>query len=1011
MAADLVLPMRHPNGTAKRTPVSSRRMSFTLFVAVLLGLLCLPLFADPVRHDGARARNGILDVQGARLAQSITLRGQWRLFWGLGAGAPTLLLDVPGPWAGKRVPGHAPLPAGGLARYSLIVHGLPAGEYSLYVPQLWAASRLSINGRIAATHGQLGARPSESVYSVRAYQMDFLGDGSDVRVDLDLSTFHHRDNGLEEAPVLGPAEAMHRWNTMALAKNMLILTTLFVLALYGLIIHLFRRDDFASLFFSLSCLSMLPILAIFSHDNLLLVFFPELNFRQMAMVQYLAGVPALGFMLAYVHALFPRESPRTLFWTVEVGFVVLFIVLLMIGINGDILQVSKFSQMAEIFRQFSLLYIVGLALAASLRGRDGALVFLMGVGTLCSAISIKALVSNGVISSEDFSFDPASFGAMALLLSQVVILAERWSVAVISARQLNDDLGQLLEVNTAITSEMQLVLLLRKIVQAASKIIDADRSSLFMHDARTNELWSLVAEGVTETQIRFPVTQGLAGYAFTSGELLNIRDAYADGRFHRGVDLETGYQTQSMLVVPITARDGRRLGVLQALNRRDGRSFNESDTARIRAFAAQAAVAIDNATLFAEVATERNYNENILRSMSSGVITLDPEARIVKLNSAAAEILGVDLDSLEGANARQLLLERNPQLIAEIDLVAANCTSKLLFDVSLATVNDRAVSVNLSIVPLIGDTGPSGILILIEDITEDKRLQSTMRRFMSQEVVDQVLGREGELLFGSACDASVLFADIRNFTTLSEKLDPRQTVEMLNEIFSELVDAVGENAGLLDKFIGDAVMATFGAPLPTGRDPANAAQCAIRMLDAVDRLGLARASTGPGPLRLGVGIASGNVVAGTIGSPKRMEYTVIGDSVNLAARLQDLTKSYRVAVIVCEATAAALPATIRTRELDMIRVRGRAKPERIFELLSQKSPCEDRDKAIKCYSEGRAAMSEGDWAGALASFERSVAHNPEDGPSVIMLERARALFANPPNDWDYTWPPPKLRTV
>ena len=142
-----------------------------------------------------------------------------------------------------------------------------------------------------------------------------------------------------------------------------------------------------------------------------------------------------------------------------------------------------------------------------------------------------------------------------------------------------------------------------------------------------------------------------------------------------------------------------------------------------------------------------------------------------------------------------------------------------------------------------------------------------------------------------------------------------------------------------------------------------------------------------------------------------MEYTVIGDSVNLAARLQDLTKSYRVAVIVCEATAAALPATIRTRELDMIRVRGRAKPERIFELLSQKSPCEDRDKAIKCYSEGRAAMSEGDWAGALASFERSVAHNPEDGPSVIMLERARALFANPPNDWDYTWPPPKLRTV
>src|SRR6185437_3126423 len=212
-------------------------------------------------------------------------------------------------------------------------------------------------------------------------------------------------------------------------------------------------------------------------------------------------------------------------------------------------------------------------------------------------------------------------------------------------------------------------------------------------------------------------------------------------------------------------------------------------------------------------------------------------------------------------------------------------------------------------------------LIIVEDISEAKRVQGAMRRFVTQEVVDRIVGREDELLFGAACEASVLFADIRNFTTLAERLNPRDTVDMLNEIFTELFEAVASNQGVLDKFIGDAVMAVYGAPLSSGRDPANAVESAVTMIGMIRTINEKARARGLAEVRLGVGVASGEVVAGTIGSPKRMDYTVIGDSVNLASRLEGITKMYKVSIVVCEHTARSVKAVQALRELDVIKVR------------------------------------------------------------------------------------------
>jgi adenylate cyclase len=470
------------------------------------------------------------------------------------------------------------------------------------------------------------------------------------------------------------------------------------------------------------------------------------------------------------------------------------------------------------------------------------------------------------------------------------------------------------------------------------------------------------------------------------------------------LDQLTGYRTRSILSVPITTRDGRRLGVMQALNHRGGRGFDEEDTARMTAFAAQAAVAIDNATLFSEVVSARNYSESILGSMSSGVITLDRDGHVAKLNEAACTILGASAADVEGADARDFLAERNPWLLAEIETVAASGQPKTLLDVDIRTGTGGIASVNLSILRLMSEHEPVGTLILIEDISEGKRLQGAMRRFMTQKVVDQVLGRQDDLLFGTSCEASVLFADIRGFTSLAEHLAPRQTVEMLNEIFTELFEAVAASDGVLDKFIGDAIMAVYGAPLSTGRDPQNAVESAVQMLAMLEILNKGRSARELPPLRLGVGIATGDVVAGTIGSPKRMDYTVIGDSVNLAARLQDITKRYGVGIIVDEATAAAVAASQSLRELDLIQVRGRQRPEKIFQVMHENGAFQNGEAVLAAYAEGRAALLQRDWPRAIAAFERALVLNPSDSPSALMLERARILQATPPaEDWSGVW--------
>jgi adenylate cyclase len=994
-------------------PASQRqRLSFGIIILLLLCLVTAPFYVNTIAKSAPSAKDGTVSFQTwGILDRPVELNGDWTFYWQspLGMRAPgsipPFLVRVPGEWIDAKTGDGARLPAQGRATYQLRIKGLKPGDYRLYVPLVYSATKVSLNGEPVSRQGTLGNNATSTIYTARSHDIFFRAGGGDITLTIEVASFLHRDNGLETSPILGLAQPMQYWTALQWGQEFLFHTTLVLLGTFGLGVFLFRRSDKPSLYLAISSFLFLVPSAVQGFDNVFLMAFPGFSFGWMLAAHYVATTLSLGFFLAYVHALFPGESSGRAY-RIMLGIFLVQITLQIAGFMiGGTLLASKVNIGLMVVMQLVFVYVFIVLVRAVRNNRDGAMIFLLGMAVFFLSITMLAVVAYGIISSDKLiGYDLTGYGILILLFSHIIVLAERWSAAIYEAEQMNDDLRQLLDVNLAITSEMQLESLLRKIVEVTTKLLHADRSSLFLYDEKRDELWSLVAEGVKSQQIRFPANQGLAGAALMSGEVVNTTDAYDDPRFIREMDVETGYRSRTILSMPIIARDGRKLGVMQALNRQNATRFSSEDIAKMGAFAAQAAIAIDNATLFSQIVESRNYNESILRSMSAGVITLDREGQIIKVNEAAAAMFGVSAEVAQSTDLRAFLTAANPQSILEIDEVISSGESKTFFDIDLTTLTDETMSANVSIVPLINNGERQGVLILIEDITQGKRLEGAMRRFMTQNVVDQVLGHENDLLFGAACEASVMFADIRNFTAMAEQLSPREAVDMLNEIFTELFEAVAAFDGMLDKFIGDALMAVYGAPISGANDAANAVSSAIQMQVLVGKINARRRERQLEDIRLGIGIASGEVIAGTIGSPKRMDYTVIGDSVNLAARLENSTKYYHTDIIVCEKTAALLGPNILKRELDLIRVRGRIQPSTIYEILPQQGgDLASQTALVTAYAAGRMHLANGTWAEAIAAFERALAIDPDDHPSAIMRERAKILLETPNPEWDGVW--------
>jgi adenylate cyclase len=561
-----------------------------------------------------------------------------------------------------------------------------------------------------------------------------------------------------------------------------------------------------------------------------------------------------------------------------------------------------------------------------------------------------------------------------------------------------------LNVVADLSSELQLGPMLEKIVKTITNMLGAERSTLFLYDEKKKQLYTKVGEGLETSEIRIPADVGIAGTVFTTSRPIRIADAYRDSRFNPEVDRQTGFVTRSILCTPVVNKEGRTIGVTQVLNKKNG-SFTEDDESRLNAFTSEISIALENAKLFDDVQTIRNYNESILESMSSGVITLDEDWMILTCNAAARRITKAT-DDIIGTSATTFFAGPNSWILERLNALDPAKGDDVTMDAEL-WFGEEKVSANVTILPLFHVRNTqSGLMIMIEDITTERRLRSTMSRYLDVSIVDTLLQSKTEALGGQSSIATVLFSDIRNFTTMAESLGAHDTVKLLNEYFTLMVDCIQREGGMLDKFIGDAVMAEFGIPLPHDDDEDRAVRAAIAMHRQLRQFNERFTSPARQPLGIRIGVNTDFVVSGNIGSPKRMDYTVIGDGVNLASRMESACKEYGTGLMLSESTFAKLKDKYQTREIDRVIFKGKSKPIRIFDVLDFHTPesFPNMPAVLNCFNDGVRHYRLRKWDFAVTAFKEALRLNPSDSTSAMYMRRCEHLKESPPGEaWSGVW--------
>ena len=296
----------------------------------------------------------------------------------------------------------------------------------------------------------------------------------------------------------------------------------------------------------------------------------------------------------------------------------------------------------------------------------------------------------------------------------------------------------------------------------------------------------------------------------------------------------------------------------------------------------------------------------------------------------------------------------------------------------------------------------AGVISYVTEGRRRRELRKLLNRYISPAVVDEIsLYPDTADFKGREIEATVFFSDIRQFTALSEQLQPRELVENLNEYFNLATELILNNGAMLDKYIGDAIMAVFGAPLPKEDHAVKACLTALQiqnvLLDHYSRRGDDKPV-----FETRIGLNSGRMVIGNIGSERRMDYTVIGDSVNLASRLEVVNKEFGTRIIISQSTYEKAEHAIETRELDLVRVRGKDIPVRIFELIAEKGVLHrDVISLYEMFHEGLEYYRQKEWKRAEGLFQRVLERKPDDGPSRMYVDRCRTLIeTGVPDEWD-----------
>jgi len=289
------------------------------------------------------------------------------------------------------------------------------------------------------------------------------------------------------------------------------------------------------------------------------------------------------------------------------------------------------------------------------------------------------------------------------------------------------------------------------------------------------------------------------------------------------------------------------------------------------------------------------------------------------------------------------------------------------------------------------------LIHLATEVREKRWLRQALSRYVSPAVVEIIAEHPGILeLGGEEVDATILFADLADFTALTEKMPPKEVIHLLDECFTVMTRIILSHQGTVDKYIGDAIMCFWGAPLPQPDHATRACRAALDMQKTMHSLEELWQALGKKPLTLRIGLHSGRVVAGNVGSRERFNYTVVGDAVNLAHRLENINKYYGSKILLSGATQALVTENFLTRELDRVMVKGRTQPVTIYELLEYLPPEGVFPPELSLFAAGLAAYRAQQWALAEEKFRAVLRLNSHDAPAKLYLRRVSHFLKDPP---------------
>ncbi|GJQ36640.1 MAG: hypothetical protein JETCAE01_26500 [Anaerolineaceae bacterium] len=500
----------------------------------------------------------------------------------------------------------------------------------------------------------------------------------------------------------------------------------------------------------------------------------------------------------------------------------------------------------------------------------------------------------------------------------------------------------LVETGQVINSSLELDEVLRIVMDNIVRLTKAERGFLMLRNengemtARIARNWEMESINSAEKNVSRSVVQRV----IDTGESVVTTNAQEDKRFV-GQESIVAFNLRSILCVPLKVKN-ELIGVLYADNRIRTGIFAETEKELLEAFANQAAIAIDNARLFSslkqtleEVTALKNLMDNVFASIASGVITADIQDKITLANRAAENILGSPTQDIIGHYLNEALASVSSELGPHLTEVRKTEKPIVDLEISHSMPKRGIVDWRLNLSPLKDASQKTqGVAIVLDDLTERKKLEAQRRlfeRMVSPAVIDQ-LDPNSLQLGGKRAEITALFADIRGFTTYSEKLPPERLVSILNLYLAAMADAVLAQEGTVDKFMGDAIMAWFNAPVPQPDHTLRAVKTALAIRDSVENL--YKELSPDAHLAFGVGIHFGDAVLGLIGTEKRLEYTAISDSVNTAKRLQE--NSAKNQIVISKEAYERVKKQVEVKPLEAMMVKGKSKPVDVFEVVGIK---------------------------------------------------------------------------